>query len=104
MSLQEYLFTGSSKASSCGFWQKRARLSDLLEGALTALQETTLTVLLVLPRFVNNSVSSQILESLFAILVECSQFCFEVLLIEIQEEILRFAGGRWGEVYGAQKL
>ena len=44
VSLQEYLFTGSSKATSCGFWQKRARLSDLLEGGLTALQEPTLTV------------------------------------------------------------
>ena len=31
------------------FWQKRVRLSDLLEGGLTLLQEPTLTVLLVLP-------------------------------------------------------
>ena len=49
VSLQEYLFTGSSKATSCGFWQKRVRLWDLLEGGLAALQEPTLTVLLVLP-------------------------------------------------------
>ena len=49
VSLQEYLFTGSSKVSSCGFWQKRVRLSDLLEGGLTVLQEPTLTVLLDLP-------------------------------------------------------
>ena len=26
-------FTGSSKVTSCGFWQKRVRLSDLLEGS-----------------------------------------------------------------------
>ena len=45
VSLQEYLFTGSSKVTSCGFWQKRVQLWDLLEGGLTA----TLTVLLVLP-------------------------------------------------------
>ena len=45
MSLQEYLFTGSSKVTSCGFWQKRVRLSDLLEGGLTVLQEPTITVL-----------------------------------------------------------
>ena len=44
VSLQEYLFAGSSKVSSCGFWQKRVRLSDLLEGGLTVLQEPTLTV------------------------------------------------------------
>ena len=25
VSLQEYLFTGSSKVTSCGFWQKRVR-------------------------------------------------------------------------------
>ena len=50
VSLQEHLFTDSSKVSSCGFWQKRVRLSDLLEGGLTALQEPTLTVLLVLPK------------------------------------------------------
>ena len=37
------------KLLSCGFWQKRVRLSDLLEGGLTVLQEPTLTVLLVLP-------------------------------------------------------
>ena len=49
VSLQEYLFTGSSKVSFCGFWQKRVRLSDLLEGGLPVLQEPTLTVLLVLP-------------------------------------------------------
>ena len=42
VSLQEYLFTGSSKVSSCGFWQKRVRLSNLLEGGLVALQEPTL--------------------------------------------------------------
>ena len=46
VSLQEYLFTGSSKVT-CGFWQKRVRLSDLLEGGLTALQEPTLTVLVL---------------------------------------------------------
>ena len=28
VSLQEYLFTGSSKGASCGFWQKRVRLSQ----------------------------------------------------------------------------
>ena len=50
VSLQEYLFTGSSKVTSCGFWKKRVRLSDLLEGGLTVRQEPTLTVLLVLPR------------------------------------------------------
>ena len=50
--VQEYLFTGSSKATSCGFWQKRVRLSDLLEGGLTALQEPTFTVLLALPNLV----------------------------------------------------
>ena len=49
VSLQEYLFTGSSKVTSCGFWHKRVRLWDLLEGGLTVLQERTLTVLLVLP-------------------------------------------------------
>ena len=49
MSLQEYLFTGSSKVSSCGFWQKRVRWSHLLEGGLTGLQEPTLSVLLALP-------------------------------------------------------
>ena len=49
VSLQEYLFAGSSKATSCGFWQKRVRLSDLLEGGLTVLQEPALTVLMVLP-------------------------------------------------------
>ena len=49
VSLQEYLFTGSSKATSCGFWQKRVRLWDLLAGGLAVLQEPTLTVLLVLP-------------------------------------------------------
>ena len=27
-------FTGSSKATSCGFWQKRVRVSDLLEGGV----------------------------------------------------------------------
>ena len=48
MSLQDYLFTGSSKVSSCGFGQKRVRFSDLLDRGLTALQEPTLTVLLVL--------------------------------------------------------
>ena len=43
VSLQEYLVTGSSKVTSCGFvWQKRVRLSDLLERGLTALQEPTL--------------------------------------------------------------
>ena len=31
VSIQEYLFTGSSKVTSCGFWQKRVRLSDLLD-------------------------------------------------------------------------
>ena len=51
VSLQECLFTGSSKATFCGFWQKRVRLSGLLEGGLAALQEPTLTVLLVLPKF-----------------------------------------------------
>ena len=50
MSLQEYLFTGSSKVTSCGFWQKRVRLWDLLEGGSAVLQEPTLTVLLVLPK------------------------------------------------------
>ena len=30
--LQEYLFTGSSKVTSCGFWQKRVRLLDVLAG------------------------------------------------------------------------
>ena len=50
MSLQEYLFTGSSKATSCGFGQKRVRLWDLLEGGLTALQEPISTVLMVLPK------------------------------------------------------
>ena len=49
VSLQEYLFTSSSKVTPCGFWQKRVRLSELLEGGLTALQEPTLTVLLALP-------------------------------------------------------
>ena len=34
VSVQEYLFTGSSKVSSCGFWQNRVRLSDLLEPTL----------------------------------------------------------------------
>ena len=51
MSLQKYPFTGSSKVTSCGFWQLRVRLSDLLEEGLTVLQEPTLTVLLVLPIF-----------------------------------------------------
>ena len=32
------------------FWQKRVRLSDLLEGGLTVLQESTLTVLLISPK------------------------------------------------------
>ena len=50
VSLQEYLFASSSKATSSGFWQKRVRLSDLLEGSLTVLQEPALTVLLVLPK------------------------------------------------------
>ena len=48
VSLQEYLFT-ASKGTSCGIWQKRVRLSDLLEGGLAVLQEPALTVLLVLP-------------------------------------------------------
>ena len=52
VSLQECLFTGSSKVRYCGFWQNRVRLSDLLEGGLAALQEPTLTVLLVLPKVV----------------------------------------------------
>ena len=50
VSLQEYLFTGSSRVTSCGFWPKRVRLWDLLEGGLTVLQEPTLTVLLALPK------------------------------------------------------
>ena len=45
------------KLISCGFWQKRVRLSDLLEGGLTVLQEPTLTVLLVLPNIVILSVA-----------------------------------------------
>ena len=40
VSFQEYLFTGSSKVTSCGFRQKEK------EGALTVLQEPTLTVTL----------------------------------------------------------
>ena len=47
VSLQDF-FTGSLKVTFCGFWQKRVRLSDLLEGGLTALQEPILIVLLVL--------------------------------------------------------
>ena len=43
VSLQQYLFTGSSKVTSCGFRQKRVRLWELLEGGLRALQEPTLT-------------------------------------------------------------
>ena len=59
--------------------------------------------------FVHNSVCSQFLEALFAILAECSQFWlsvrkfgwvfaipFEVLSIEIQEEIHHFAGREGG--------
>ena len=46
-------FTGSSKVTSCGFWQKRVQLSDLLEGDFTVLQEPTLTVLLVLPTIIS---------------------------------------------------
>ena len=49
VSLQEYLFTGSWKGASCGIWQKRVGLSNLLEGGLAVLQEPALTVLLVLP-------------------------------------------------------
>ena len=54
VSLQEYLFTGSSKATSCGFRLKRVRLPDLLEGRLTVLPEPSLTVLLVLPKIWQN--------------------------------------------------
>ena len=52
VSFQECLSTGSSKVTSCGYWQKRVRLSDLLDGDLTVLQEPTLTALSVLPNFV----------------------------------------------------
>ena len=52
VSPQDYLFTGSSKVTSCGFWQKRVRLSDLLEGGLNSTPGTCLpTVLLVLPNY-----------------------------------------------------
>ena len=54
VSLQEYLFTGSSKATSCGFWQKRVRLSASWRRGLTVLQEPALTVLLVLPIWFEN--------------------------------------------------
>ena len=47
MSLQEYLCTGSSKVTSCGVWQKRVRLPDLLDGGLTVLQELVLPSLLM---------------------------------------------------------
>ena len=67
VSLQEYRFTGSSRVTSCGFWQKRVRLLDLLEGrGLTALQEpTSTTVLLVLPKALatNPSLSTMNLEA-----------------------------------------
>ena len=50
VSLQEYLFTGSSKVTSCGFWQKRVRLSDLLEGGYNSTPGTYLNSTLgVLP-------------------------------------------------------
>ena len=58
VSLQEYLLTGSSKVTSCGFWQKRVLLWDLLEGGLTALQEPTLTVLLALPKKCSRALGS----------------------------------------------
>ena len=57
VSLQEYLFTGSLKVTSCGFWQKRVRLWDLLEGVLTVLQEPALTVLLVLPKLIRQFIT-----------------------------------------------
>ena len=50
--------------------------------------------------FVHNSVCSQFLEGVFAILAECSQFCLRSFLIEIQEEIHYFAGWEGGGVYG----
>ena len=48
--------------------------------------------------FVHGSVCSQCLEGLFAILAECSQFCLRsvLLIIEIQQEIHRFADWEGG--------
>ena len=54
--------------------------------------------------FVHNSVCSQFLEGLFAILADCSPILFEVLLIEIQEEIHRFAGWEGGGSRGTKSL
>ena len=53
--------------------------------------------------FVHNSVCSQFLEGLSAILAECSQFCLRSFLIEIQEEIHHFSGWEGGG-YLAQRL
>ena len=47
--------------------------------------------------FVHNSVCSQFLEDVFAILAECSQFCLRSLL-EFQDEIHHFAGWEGGGV------
>ena len=48
------------------------------------------TVLFQKRPFVHNSVCSQVSESLFAILVECSQFCLRAVFTEILEEIHDF--------------
>ena len=42
VSLQEDLFTGSSKVSSCGFWQKRVRLSGPPGGGFSSTPGTYL--------------------------------------------------------------
>ena len=52
--------------------------------------------------FVHNSDCSPFLEGLFAILAECSQFCFEALLRVILEEIPHFAGWEGGGLRGAK--
>ena len=51
--LQEGLVIGSSKIASCGCWQKRTRLSDLIqEGVPQHPWSSTLTLLLLLPMLV----------------------------------------------------
>ena len=42
VSFQEFLFTGSSKVTSCGFWQERVRLLDLLGGGFNSTPGTYL--------------------------------------------------------------
>ena len=67
--------------------QPSFRLDNRLKGEVPHFRNAPLFIILFVRNF---------LEGLFAILAECSQFCLRSLLIEIQEEILHFAGWEGG--------